>query len=418
MIDSVIHDSTRRRVADRPAVALILLNNSGIGGAERRFGQVVQAFQERHERMALIVNASLYRQLNEAGILKGKGPDFVMQEPFGVLAGLVGGPQNGDEAPALPDTWSRRTRSYLAFLIRKLDYLLGCVAIAWWVWTRRPRVLHLVLGGAYVALPLQFLGLAPRTVVSVVSPSLRGTVGVPWALPLYRWAIRAAPVVDALTPTIKQQLIDERIPAERIRVSPGSCVNTARFTPSRSKKPWVVFSGRLIAEKRPELFIEACALVRRQAPGARFFMLGDGPSRASVDEAVRRHGLEAAIQVGWQPHVETILGEALIFVSLQQMDNYPSQALLEAMACGLAAVATDVGLTAKLVDDTVGRRVPPTPEAVADAIVELLADPARAEAMGRAARERVVREHSMEAYLRYLRSVYDAAGGGEAACSS
>ena len=130
----------------------------------------------------------------------------------------------------------------------------------------------------------------------------------------------------------------------------------------------------------------------------------------AVEALVKRHGLDSCTEVGWRDQVEAILAEALVFVSLQQTDNYPSQALLEAMASGAAAVATDVGLTWRLVDETVGARVEAKPDCVADAIVRLLNDAGQAAAMGARARERVTRQHSMDAYLDYLQSLYESAG--------
>jgi glycosyltransferase involved in cell wall biosynthesis len=168
----------------------------------------------------------------------------------------------------------------------------------------------------------------------------------------------------------------------------------------------VVFAGRLIPEKNPTLFVEACALVRERVPHARFFVLGEGPLRVEVMTLVRQLGLEACVAVGWHEHVESVLGEALVFVSVQRMDNYPSQALLEAMACGAAVVATDVGLTRKLVDETVGALVKATPTDVAAAVARLLETPSRTTAMGRRGRERVVQHHSMESYLDYLEDLY------------
>jgi len=98
-----------------------------------------------------------------------------------------------------------------------------------------------------------------------------------------------------------------------------------------------------------------------------------------------------------------------VCVSLQRTDNYPSQALLEAMACGAAVVATDVGLTWKLVDETVGLRVEAKPGSVADAVIRLLDNPSQATAMGQRGRERVMQHHSMDAYLDYLEGVYKSA---------
>lgn len=391
-----------------PDVALLLLNNSGMGGTERRFAQVYEGLRRRNVSISLVINESLLAGLIRAGVLQTSGlPGLVVKERFGKIARYVDGVSRQEDNPEAPRVGPSRIRHALAFGLRKLDYAIGCVSVGWWLIRRRPQAMHLVLGGAYVALPLQALGWAPPAVVSVVCSSLRGMVGSALGLSLYRLALRSARVVDALTESVSEAVQREGVSAERIRVSAGSCVNTSRFRPASAKQPWVVFVGRLVEEKDPVLFVEACALVRARVPAVRFFVLGDGPLRAQVEDAVRRHGLESCTEVGWREQVEVILSEALVFVSLQRTDNYPSQALLEAMACGTAVVATDIGLTGKLVDDTVGLLVKPAPDAVGNAVVTLLSQPGRAMAMGLKGRERVVREHSMEAYLTYLESLYE-----------
>ena len=264
-----------------------------------------------------------------------------------------------------------------------------------------------------MALPIQILGVAPPAVLSVVCPSLEEMVGSRFGRILYRKAWRRATILDALTESVRAMLHREGVDERQIRVPSGSCVDTERFRPEE-KQPWVVFSGRLIPEKNPLLFVEACALVREglkdQMPNFRIFILGAGPLEDEVRALVDQRGLRPwTQQMGWMEHVETILGRASVFVSLQRMDNYPSQALLEAMASCAAVVATDVGLTWKLVDDEVGRRVPGTPESIAQAIIKLLENPDHVAAMGRRARERVVSQHSLERYLDYIQEVYAAA---------
>lgn len=390
---------------------MILLNNSGMGGAERRFAQVYERLRRRGVSIALAVNDSLLAGLIRTGALKSDGrPDLVLKERIGRLASYAIGDAGGEAAH---DTGRGvtlgRVRSALAFGLRKMDYLLACLSVGRWLCRRRPKLLHLVLGGAYVVLPLQLAGRAPPAVVSVVCPSLREMVGSALGLRLYRLALRLARVVDALSEPIRDALVREGVAPERIRVSAGSCVDTTRFRPASAKRPWVVFVGRLIPEKNPALFVEACALVHDQVPAARFFVLGVGPLRQDLVVLVQRHGLEGCTEVSWCDHVETVLGEALVFVSLQRTDNYPSQALLEAMACGAAVVATDVGLTWKLVDETVGVRVDTKPVSVADGVIRLLDNPAQATAMGQRGRERVMQHHSLDAYLDYLEGVYKSA---------
>ncbi len=401
------------RLHHAPHVAMLLLNNSSVGGAERRFGQVYGNLRTRDYPISLVINESLLAGLIRAGVLAaGERPALVLKERVGRFARRWFGYLERGNTGRTDEAWRgglERVAAALAFGLRKLDYAVACVTVGWWLIRRRPDAVHLVLGGAYVALPWQLSGLAPPAIVSVVGPP-RDMVGLPVGLSLYRLSLKLARIVDALTEPIRDALLREGIPPERIRVSTGSCLDISRFRPAASKRPWVVFSGRFIPEKSPCLFVEASALVHEQIPSARFFVLGEGPLKRQVEALVKRHGLDSCTEVGWRDQVEAILAEALVFVSLQQTDNYPSQALLEAMASGAAAVATDVGLTWRLVDETVGARVEAKPDCVADAIVRLLNDAGQAAAMGARARERVTRQHSMDAYLDYLQSLYESAG--------
>ncbi len=384
-------------------VVMVLLNNSTFGGTERRFAQLFAQLQGLQVRVALAVNESLLVGLIRAGLVSpDRPPEYVLKEPFGRIArwmqGLADAPQNG-------------FRSQAAFWVRKLDYLLACISIGWWILARRPKALHVILGGAYVVLPLQWLGMAPPAIVSVVCPSLRSMVGSRLGLFLYRRSLRHAWVVDALTARVSAEVHAAGVVPARIRLSPGSCIDTDRFRPAARKRPWVVFAGRLVPEKNPALFLQAVALVHPRFPDARFFVLGDGPLRQGLESLARAYGLNGCLEIGWRDHVEEVLAEALVFASLQSMDNYPSQALLEAMACGTAVVATDVGLTAILVDESVGHRVSPSPDAVAEGIIRLLADPDESVRLGVRARKRVMQDHSMATYLDYLSGLYASAPG-------
>lgn len=368
----------------------VLINNTGLGGAERRLGRLLARLADADADAMLAINAGLWHKLLAAGVVSGHETRvWRLAEPCGWLADRIGLRQG---APA--------------FFLRKLDYLLfACLLLARYALASR-RLFHLVLGGAYVALPLMVLRPDHRVVISVTNRSLAGMVGVSWALPVFRFALMRCDGVDALTEGIRLDLLRRGVAGEKIAVPSGSVIDVEHFQPASQKEPWVVFAGRLVDEKNPLLFLEAAPAIRQAVPAARLFLLGEGPLRSRVEEALDRLALRGVVEVGFRPDLASVLGKARVFVSLQRQDNYPSQSLLEAMACGAAAVATDVGLTWKLVDEATGIRVKPNPADIAEAVIGLLRDSPRCERLGLAARRRVQEAHSEDRYRAYLDELY------------
>ena len=372
----------------------VLINNTGLGGTERRFGRLFAKMADEDPHACLIINAGLCRALLEAGLVTGhEGRIWKLPEPMRALARLL---RLGDGA--------------LGFWMRKLDYLLfACLLFAQYVLTPC-RTFHLVLGGVYVSLPLMLVRSDHRYVISVVSANLAMLVGPVWATSVYRFALRRCIVIDALSERTQADLVLRGLPREKIMVSPCSVIDLHKFQPAPEKEPWVIFAGRLVEEKNPLLFLEAVPVILQSVPTAKFFLLGEGPLRSKVEQALDRLGLrDDIVQSRFCPAPSQILAKARVFVSLQRTDNYPSQSLLEAMACGMASVATDVGLTWRLVNDETGIRVKPDHEQIAEAVTGLLKDPHHCEQMGLAARRLVIREHSGERYRAYLEELYTAA---------
>ena len=368
----------------------VLINNTGIGGSERRLGRLFARLVGSDPEAMLIINAGLWEKLAAAGVVPTQaGRVWRLPEPWGRLANGLG-----------------LQRSALSFGLRKLDYVLFSLVLLVRYGLAARRLFHLVLGGAYIALPLMLLRPDHRVVISVTNRSLASLVGVSWALPLYRFALMRCACVDALTEGVRVDLLQRDIAGEKIAVPSGSAIDVEQYQPSQAKEPWVVFVGRLIEDKNPVLFLEAVPAIHRADPAARFFLLGDGPLRPQVERALDRLRLRGFVELGFRAALAPVLGKARVFVSLQRQDNYPSQSLLEAMACGAVPVATDVGLTWKLVDETTGIRIKPDPGPIAEAVIALLQDSQRCDRLGRAARQRVVEQHSDDRYRVYLSSLY------------
>ena len=170
----------------------------------------------------------------------------------------------------------------------------------------------------------------------------------------------------------------------------------------------VIFVGRLAPEKELASLIGAFAAVVRRIPGALLILLGDGPTRGSLEERVGQLSLSASVRfAGNQPAagIPEWLQAADLFTLVSSNEGFPCS-LVEAMAAGLPSVVTEIPGNAQLIDSGVhGLRVPVGDEAgIAGALASLLADPESRARMARAARLRVMENYSTDKVLdRYER---------------
>ncbi|MBI2527061.1 MAG: glycosyltransferase [Candidatus Rokubacteria bacterium] len=135
---------------------------------------------------------------------------------------------------------------------------------------------------------------------------------------------------------------------------------------------------------------------------------GDGPARPQLAELVRTCGAGGRIRLlGERDDIPLVLRALDLFV-LPSVGEGISNAILEAMATGLPVVATRVGGNPELVaDGRTGWLVEPgSTAALAEAMSGYLDDPALARRHGRAARERVEREFSLERMLAGYADLY------------
>jgi len=162
----------------------------------------------------------------------------------------------------------------------------------------------------------------------------------------------------------------------------------------------VLTPGKLARNKGHEVVFEALRRLepRGLAPET-YVVLGDGIREDELRGLAA--GLAAhTIFTGFIPpdRVAAALNAADLIVHPSHNEIFPN-AVGEAMAAGRAVIATDAGGTPELVgrDGAAGVLIPPGDAgAMAEAMAALLRDPARREALGAAARERVVREFPLE----------------------
>jgi glycosyltransferase involved in cell wall biosynthesis len=175
----------------------------------------------------------------------------------------------------------------------------------------------------------------------------------------------------------------------------------------------VIFSGRLAPEKELSSLIGAFQTVIRRMPDALLILLGDGPSRASLEERAGQLGLSANVRfAGNQPAagIPGWLQAGDLFTLVSSNEGFPCS-LVEAMSAGVASVVSDIPANAQLIDSGVhGLRVPVGDEAgIAEAILRLLGDPEARARMGTAARRRVVENYSTDKVVDRYEALFDEA---------
>ncbi len=197
------------------------------------------------------------------------------------------------------------------------------------------------------------------------------------------------PVDPSLTPDPQRR----NAARERFRVDPQT--------------PVVGTLGVRQPQKGHEDFVRAAARVNRERPDAAFRVLGEpSPRHARQMEAVEAEatalGLSSPQTIEFIDPGQDALGllqglDVFVLTSLPHSEGMPT-AILEAMACGKPVVSTDVGSVRELVDDGVtGIVVPPRdPDAIAEAVLRLLADPGLRESLGATGHERASTQFGLD----------------------
>lgn len=197
---------------------------------------------------------------------------------------------------------------------------------------------------------------------------------------------RGAKVVACFSEHVARSLVaDYRVDPARIAVVGAGAIVFPAQAPRRDDGKTIVFAGDDFVREGGEILLRAFARVRQAFPKARLLLAGPPvPRRGRVPEGV---ALLGPVALEERP---ALLSQATVF-ALPGLAEPFGLAFLDAMACGVPCVGTRVEAVPEIVrEGETGLLVPRgDPEALAAALEELLADPARARAMGARGRARV-----------------------------
>jgi len=229
--------------------------------------------------------------------------------------------------------------------------------------------------------------------IKTAQTSLHGRV----KLALFR---RWADAHIALDENIKTELLDAGFPSDRIYYIVNG-IDTSVFIPTTKKnqvkeslgkegKIVLIFVGRFAPQKSLSVLIMAFSQALKKVSNLHLLLVGEGPEQQNLEQLIDQFSIHQKVTfTGNVEDVQKYYSASDIFV-LPSLSEGISNALLEAMASGLACVVTNVGGAAHLLDGgDCGILVPPKRvDILADKIIELSQNPAQLNRLGTLARQR------------------------------
>lgn len=304
----------------------------------------------------------------------------------------------GNASRTVLDLWRvfRAVRPDVVHLVTIKPVLLGGLVARW---SRVPALVSAVSGLGYVFIASGLKAHVRRSLVGRV----------------YAWSLghRNQVVIFQNPDDCDTLMAAAGLPASKVAMIRGSGVSLSQFAATHVPfgVPVVLFPARLLADKGIFEFVGAASLLRAKGVSARFVLAGlvDGANPTSVSQAqLNAWAAEGVVENwGYRADMPQVLASASVVVLPSYREGLP-KVLLEAAACGRAVVTTDVpGCRDAIEPGVTGLLVPVREVAgLAQAIEQLLANPARREAMGLAGRRLAEQEFDVNAVVEKHLDIY------------
>ncbi len=241
---------------------------------------------------------------------------------------------------------------------------------------------------------------------------------------LIMWFSKRAHRILAISGEIEKELLSHGFPQKRIQRISNS-VDVRRFAPGTCQKenniPRISCIGRLEKQKGIDLLLKALKIIADRGITFSACITGDGPQRPELIESVQQLGLSDSVTfAGLQQDVEPYFRMTDILVMPSRFEGLPL-VLLEAMASGLAIIASSVGGIPDVIDPRQTRSspaayavcesgilVPPeNPELLAEAIQHLLCSPDLRKRLGANAREHITKTYSLDIVIQKYLDIFN-----------
>jgi len=225
-----------------------------------------------------------------------------------------------------------------------------------------------------------------------------------------RFIVRGSEHVIAVSRAVAEHARRIGVEAASVTVIPNG-VDIRLFHPGtgqRNNGKEVLYVGRLVPNKGPEVLLRAVPAVLDKHPQAKFVLVGDGPLRSRLEIQARQMDIGHAVHfLGMRYDVPELMREAALLVRPSMLEGMPLT-ILEAMASALPVVATPVGGTPEILEDGVHGYLTPVDDSMklADAIIRLLDNDTLAREMGRHGRQMVETAYTWDTMVDQTEKVY------------
>jgi len=174
---------------------------------------------------------------------------------------------------------------------------------------------------------------------------------------LFGYIARNSTRIDCLYPSTTNRF-KNLYKKQIVTTTPCPSTDLDLFKPGEKKKE-LAFIGRWVEGKNVELFVKSMIEVQDTLHEQGYCVMlcgsrGSGPIDNKVQELIKTAKYPEMFKLPGYVQSQSILPSAAVFYSLQNINNYPSQSLIEAIACGCFIIASDEGDTSSIVKESFG----------------------------------------------------------------
>jgi len=342
-------------------------------GAERRYMKILRNILSRGEGdhgIWLVINSSLYRSSRDKPLPKSVMDAFEQDQRLIVLP---------DRPTHLLET--RRPFKFISLFLSLASF-------------------HCILRADIIAYARALL---PRhTVLELTSPDI--ALRVARRLPAF--LLRRIPRYVSVSETVQARFTSElarrgiELAAERMHIWTIPYFEPGEFH-GEAKEKIVVSASRFVKRKNVLLLAKSLKKAIPDLPDWKFCVFGQGEDEAEIRETLGEWIATGQVEVGYSNNTIATLKKSSVYISLIEPDNYPSQSILEAMACANALVLSNTGSSHKFINRELpnGLLVDLSAEAVASALVEVCSDSDRLSNLRRCSRDFVSANYNADRFI-------------------